>query len=109
MIKKLDWDSDFFQIKVGEFILNNNKNEIGKIDFDLIYVKSDSEFQLDITGFEKTFTEIKTIFSKSNSFFNQSNQEIKRISDVKYNINELYDLAFESGKYSRFKLDKNLD
>ncbi len=103
MIQKLNWDSDFFGFEIGELIddvsLNNAK------DFKLIIVKNKEN---DINDFENTFTETKVVFNKK-LVQNISNFEI---FDSDFNpllANDLYDLAFESGKHSRFLLDKNFE
>lgn len=106
MIKKLGWDSNFFEIEVGELLVGKQSNSNAEI-FDLLYVKNTSDFELDIYGFENPFSESKIVFAKNISDFELENQFISLISDVKYNIEEIYLLAYESGKYSRFLLDNN--
>jgi dTDP-4-amino-4,6-dideoxy-D-galactose acyltransferase len=107
-IKRLDWDSDFFELEVGELITNSS-NLVVNSDFDLIYVKSDIKTDVEIPGFEKSFTENKVVYQKNLEQVNDSNSAIKEISEIKYSVEELYELAFESGKHSRFKLDKKID
>ena len=108
MINKLEWDSDFFGIKVGELVMNSDLIIDEPLDYDLIYVKSNSEFDLSIKNYTKNFSETKIVFSKELKELQPTNSEIKSISEIDYDINELYELAFESGKYSRFKLDKKI-
>lgn len=107
-IKKLEWDSEFFNLKVGDFNLTDS--EIPDCsDFDLVYIKSDKENDLVINGYEKSYTETKIIFRKILNNFNLTNSSIFDVSDINYSIEELKQLAYESGKYSRFKLDLNID
>ncbi|MDD2984922.1 GNAT family N-acetyltransferase [Flavobacterium sp.] len=107
-IKRLDWDSDFFGIEVGE-LFTNSTNFVVNSDFDLIYVKSDIKTDVEITSFEKSFTENKVVYQKDLVLVNDSNSAIKEISEIEYSIEELYELAFESGKHSRFKLDYKIE
>ena len=110
-IQILDWDSKFFNLKIGTVDASSKSEEKSieiKGDFDLIYAKFEHNFDLVIVGYDKKFEEQKVVFGKQlkpleidetkNVFsFNPANTE-------KY-ILDLYQLAFESGKFSRFKLD----
>ena len=105
-IKKLEWDSDFFKIKVGE-ILNPDTNYIVlKEKFDLIYLKNQKNCETTIEGYVNSFTETKVLFSKLIDEKREINQNIFSISEANSKIDDLYNLAFESGKMSRFNLDK---
>lgn len=106
--KRLDWDSDFFNLEVGELIIDNSANfELG--NFDLIYVKSNEKAPIEFYGFEKTHSETKVIFHKKIVNLNPINNQVIELSHTNYSLNELNQLAFESGKHSRFKLDYKLD
>lgn len=109
MLKKLDWDSDFFGLQIAEYrVINQNKIIIDDF-YDLIYVINNSESDIKIKGFVKTHQENKVVFSKE--FLEKheiENHEIKSIKNQNIEKQILYKLAFESGKYSRFKLDNNL-
>ena len=106
-IKKLDWDSDFFNIKVGEIIKPDTNFIVLKEDFDLIYLKSDVNNEVEIDGFTNSFFETKVLFSKEILQIKEINKNIFSTSRINFEIKDLYDLAFESGKMSRFNLDKN--
>lgn len=108
-IKKLDWDSDFFNIKVGEIINPDTNSIVLKEDFDLIYVVSDEDFQLKIENFENTFSETKVVFCKTIEESNEKLESILKFDEVNIDKNQLYLLAYESGKNSRFLLDKKFD
>jgi dTDP-4-amino-4,6-dideoxy-D-galactose acyltransferase len=108
-IKKLDWDSDFFNIKVGEIINPDTNSIVLKEDFDLIYVVSDEDLQLKVEGFENTFSETKVIFCKTIENKIQESDPIFKFDEVEINREQLYILAYESGKNSRFLLDKKFD
>jgi hypothetical protein len=52
-IKRLHWDSDFFNLEVGELIVDNSISyELG--NFDLIYVKSTKKISIELNNFEKS-------------------------------------------------------
>lgn len=107
-IKRLQWDSDFFNLEVGELFADSTDFK-GNTDFDLIYVKSKAKNDFKMDGFEKSFTENKVVYQKHLSHLNDLNNSIKEISEIDYSIDELYELAFESGKYSRYNLDKKIE
>ncbi len=109
MIKRLDWDSNFFEFEVGELLLNDFQNSDACNNYNLLYVISKNDFDLQIDNFKKCFEEEKTIFIKDLKFLETDNQSIQSIDQAAFNKNELYELAFESGKKSRFKLDSNFE
>lgn len=106
-IKKLDWDSNFFNIKVGEVVNPAENTTILNDDFDLLYVKSNEDVTIAIPNFTMNFAEVKVIFSKEIRIKHDEGNSIFSIKETGYNIQEIYELAYESGKYSRFFLDKN--
>ncbi|AXT50977.1 GNAT family N-acetyltransferase [Aquimarina sp. BL5] len=104
-IEFLEWDSNFFNIRVGRVYSDLKKIDLTKVsDFDLIYIHS--KILLENTSlhlydkkvtFEKNITSIK--------------KNLETSSITKYDkelTKELTDLAIASGTYSRFKLDPNL-
>lgn len=108
MIKLLEWDSTFFNRRIGLLDLNNGSPNFEDLnDWDLVYIMSDEDFALDINKFKKTYSETKVIFSKmiiENNAPIDENISIARKNDSK---KQIYNLALESGKFSRFNLDKN--
>jgi ribosomal protein S18 acetylase RimI-like enzyme len=108
MIKLLEWDSSFFNRRIGLLDLNNGSPNFEDLhDYDLVYTMSDEDFTLDISKFNKTYYETKVVFSK---MIMESKEPIdENISVAKKNDNkkQIYNLALESGKFSRFNLDKN--
>jgi len=106
MIKRLDWDSNFFGFEIGELIYEN------KLDFDnsydLLYLKNDQDFDVNVKDFTKKFSETKLIFSKDINDVNPQSS-VFSINEIQYDINEIYELAYESGKFSRFFLDGNFE
>lgn len=110
-VKKLQWDSDFFNKAIGEITIENNCNKpIFVNNFDLIYLKSKSDFYYEFENFIENFKEIKVIFEKKlTPNFVSENPNITTLSNITFDKHTLYQLAFESGKYSRYKLDNNFD
>lgn len=107
-IETLEWDSDFFEIHIG--LLNKDCYSFSAetlVEYDLLIDKSLKDQTLLLSGFSNTFGECKITFSKTitNTSFAYSDSILD--SDF-YPIKpeQLFELAFESGKYSRFKLDK---
>ncbi len=112
-LRRLEWDSDFFGLEVGELSITNALNKDLILDlsaFDWIVVKQTTDIAVPLNNFENTLKETKCTFSKS---MNGNKSHILKIAiqdNDKQMIQpeQIYDLAYESGKYSRFKLDANL-
>ena len=109
-IKTLEWDSAFFNKKIGELMLSktdttefSNKPHA----FDLLIFKSSKNKNITIDGFKNTFQETKYVFSKKISDIkkNETNIKINDFDTAPLKATLFYNLAYESGKYSRFKLD----
>ncbi|MCZ8144475.1 GNAT family N-acetyltransferase [Flavobacterium sp.] len=105
--KRLDWDSDFFGFEIGEISFSSDESIGNSENFKLLVIKSGNDFEVLIDGFENCFSEIKIVFEKELSLINSQNTSIYPIDETEYDINDLYELAYESGKKSRFVLDKN--
>jgi len=110
-INKLVWDTNFFGIEVGELIVADDENV--NLDeasaFKFIIVKQGEDFPVKLIDFRKSFQETKVLFSKNIS--NVVFDDLKYIFDTdEYSVSptELYELAFASGKYSRYNLDEKL-
>lgn len=106
MIKKLTWDSEFFEVEVGELQFSEYDAALNFQDFDVLYISSESDFSLQLANFENSFSETKITFSKNLVETDSSSDTIFSISEIKYDTQKLYELAFESGKHSRFLLDE---
>lgn len=111
-IQFLEWDSSFFKRKVGELKYEDSVQAlIADNDYDFIIVKQieDKEVVFEKHLFKQNHSETKIIFSKR-IIQNNSNTDKCIVSafDTSYSMQELYDLAFESGKFSRFNLDTNI-
>jgi len=103
MIRKLDWDSAFFNLAVGEW--HAGEEASGARVFDVIYAKGSKTDDYSPEGFAKTFSETKVVFSKQLTTGKHLEERPIREVNEKQVIASLYELAFESGKHSRFLLD----
>ena len=113
LIKKLEWDSNFFGYNVGKVIVSDYKN-FNKKEFQsqienyrLLYVYS--KHKIIINGFKLvdkkiTFSQKLSNLRMSNSAFDK---EIRTFDKNQDQLNDLKELAIESGVYSRFNIDKN--
>lgn len=102
-MRRLEWDSTFFNFEIGE-IENSGDIKKGNYEgFDLLYIKTNEE--INILGYRLNYEENKVLFEKTITALTNMTDNIKQISESEYNINEIYDLAYESGKYSRFLKD----
>lgn len=106
MIKKMEWDSDFFNLNVGELLYKEHNDSLNYVDFDLLYVVSAEDFDLKWKGFENSFSEQKIKFYKELKEIQQLSENVFSCEEIAYDIQDIYQLAFESGKHSRFLLDK---
>jgi dTDP-4-amino-4,6-dideoxy-D-galactose acyltransferase len=108
-VKVLEWDSNFFNKKIGVIEIEEEIEIL--LDFeglDLIYVKQIENEHFEAKGFKEAYADTKVVFSKSIS---KSNNLLKGFIfsafDTDINREQIYKLAYESGKFSRFKLDNN--
>ena len=105
-INKLQWDSEFFGKEIGEVFLHENTMPDSEPLFDLIVVKQEHEFEVKIPGFEQKFQETKVNFIKEITTSHLHDFSQIKDSDMAPK-NEIFfqELAYESGKHSRFLLD----
>ena len=107
MIKKLDWDSNFFGLQIAEYLIDNQKIKSFEISYDLIYVLADTENNSNFKGYNQTYKETKVVYIKNELTYNEINAEnLLSFSSTLFSRDELYNLSFESGKYSRYNCDK---
>lgn len=118
MLKKLPWDSNFYNLEIyslqiKEFCFDNNfinKFEINELSPDLVYIFSSRELPktdyINKSG-NLCLVDKKVTFTK---FLGDSNESLdSNIIEFKNeNSSLLYDLSYEAGKFSRFKKDKKL-
>ncbi len=106
MIKKKQWDSDFFNLNVGEIDFKECDSSLNYSDYNLLYVISSVDFDLKLDRFENSFSEQKIKFYKELKEAQQLSENVFSCEETVYDIKDVYQLAFESGKHSRFLLDK---
>ncbi|PZX49788.1 acetyltransferase (GNAT) family protein [Algoriphagus ratkowskyi] len=108
MITPLPFDTHLFNYPVGKISINTSWNEedflIAAKEFQLIYLFSESPVAFNNSSFQ--LVDIKMIYEKHIN----APAEIPEIKHFKSPLSkELQDLAFESGVYSRYKLDTRLN
>lgn len=111
-IERLNWDSQFFGIEVGrtnkELLSTVSDNEIDKYDLLYLIENKAMENNLFLLGRNNLLADRKLIYTKqtlnTNLFIEY---EIKEYRDTYIGREQLYNLAYLSGKYSRYKLDAN--
>lgn len=117
MIEYLPFDSDKFGIKVGnltfpesfdERVFQDSICEARNLDYDLLYVRGIEIPSALLTENIKLVDE-KIIYTQKNSFSNK-NSFFRNIESVIHQplTCELLALAYESGKFSRYKYDELL-
>lgn len=112
MVQTLQWDSDFFALKIGRVEIHSNEFrdlykwvcEREKFH-DLVYVFANQEIIQ--TPENVRLVDIKTIYAKSLSILPMISNEISTYTDCIPN-DDLYHLALVSGIHSRYKLDQQL-
>jgi len=107
MVKFLEWDSNFFDKKIGLLSIVDKYDKINSfLSYDVIYVNQECDKEIKIPGFKKLYEENKITYSKQlKTNLSSDNNNIFSVFDVDYDKDEIYSLAYESGKFSRFKLD----
>lgn len=106
ILEYLDWDSGFFEMDVYKCILNNKTNvDISKCKKGLTYLFSEDR----ILNLETSLVDQKVTFTKEVSLSKQTKDELiisypknQRISE------EILQLSYQSGQYSRFFIDSNI-
>ena len=105
------WDSAFFQIKIGEVFIDNSKkfDELEDSSYDMILASSEKEFKLNIPGYKNSYEGSLVLYQKNIKTFSEYDDTgIKTLREGdSFDKEELYELAYESGKFSRFNLDSN--
>jgi len=120
LIEKLNWDSEFFRIKIGrlDIINENDFNQDLFIEqaiddkFDLIYVfKYFSEFKFTaIKEADLELTDIQLTMSKKLKKENYLNYPYRFRTELSENeLNESYSIARETSKVSRFYYEKSIE
>jgi dTDP-4-amino-4,6-dideoxy-D-galactose acyltransferase len=114
-IEYLTWDSNFFEKKIGRVFIGDDPClektllEAQNTGYRLIYVFADKDTFFDndiLKRFNGHLADKKILYEKK---IKEKKENLSVVSEYKDNklIPELELLAYESGKYSRFKLDRN--
>jgi dTDP-4-amino-4,6-dideoxy-D-galactose acyltransferase len=110
MIKKLEWDSEFFNLKIGEINIGIEEFEIDDNSYDLLYVKSKNEINLVSKEYKNTFADqILTYIKDVETPIENDFKGVMPFDENKFSIEKLYELSYVGGKYSRFNLDERFD
>ncbi|GAO30616.1 GNAT family N-acetyltransferase [Geofilum rubicundum] len=115
MIEKKNWDSNFFGYNVGQYRIEaTGKVDVDKIideskDFVLTYIFSNKELlipeRLKLADIRITWHRSCDELIEFDDF--GDNGFIEEYNDMIHSYNQLLELAFLSGKYSRFLVDEN--
>lgn len=110
-IKYLNWDSSFFNKHIAEIVLAEDDiisaEDVAANNYDLVIIKQPMDKEILIPGYIETFKETKFIFSKELILQNSpANIKIADSDDWDCSDSDFFDLAYESGKHSRFLLDE---
>ena len=110
-IKKLEWDSQFFGFPVGDVFIENESSFSGILNsniFTFFQVRSESLIDIISDTHSLSHCETKTVFSKNLNGNSYVDISITDFDDEPIAENSFYNLAYESGKWSRYKQDKNI-
>ncbi len=116
-LEHLSWDSDFFGIKVGKISFNRSESELQllledakKKNYQLVYVFTHQETELSseiLNRWNGKLVDRKIVYKKEVSADIKEDKFVFPYSDTEIN-DDLLNLAYLSGQFSRFRLDKNL-
>lgn len=111
-IRKLEWDSLFFGFFIGDVFIENNHPSNSVVFnsefYTFIQVRSKSNFNIFSDTHSVSYSEIKIVFSKKIDQVSEIEDDVKDFDDFPIEEKTLYELAYESGKYSRYKQDENI-
>lgn len=105
-INFLQWDSDFFKKKIGDITVDKEEYTDTE-DYDLIVVKQPLAFDFGLQGYQLSFTETKLNFIKTLRLHQHQDFTMVKDTDTdERKVDYFKELAYESGKKSRFLLDE---
>jgi dTDP-4-amino-4,6-dideoxy-D-galactose acyltransferase len=113
MVEFLEWDSNFFNLKIGKSIISREEEFEPINDFDLLYIFSSQKLTKLYDRKDIILVDEKMEFSKKINKLELVNNEIVEIKEFDYySMNPfqkqaLLNLVFLSGHKSRFKIDHN--
>lgn len=109
-LSRLNWDSDFFGLNIGKLVLSDEDEFLkldieGLLDYDLVYIFANHGYKMPVVG--ANLVDCKVIYKKSISRNVETNSNVVAFSENKPSP-DLYELALQSGEYSRFRLDDKM-
>lgn len=109
-LSRLNWDSDFFGLNIGKLVLSDEDEFLkldieGLLDYDLVYIFANHGYKMPVVG--ANLVDCKVIYKKSISRNVETNSNVVAFSENKPSP-DLYELALQSGEYSRFRLDNKM-
>lgn len=114
-IEELVWDSNFFKRKIGRIIVNENNellfntiHSIGKEQgYELLYIYSELPINANsVNQHKNVYSESRIIYSKEiNNHIVYPPEDRVRIFTINDNVNDLYKISYEIGRFSRFNKD----
>ena len=109
-LSRLNWDSDFFGLNIGKLVLSGEDDFLmsdidGLDDYDLVYIFATHGCHIPIVG--ANLVDCKVIYKKSISCNVEAKSNVVAFSENKPS-SDLYELALQSGEYSRFRLDDKM-
>lgn len=112
IISRLDWDSDFFGLRIGRACISSEEEaealkaqkNLAKENYDLVYVfgSRGSVFSAE----NAKLVDEKVVYVHNEPFSGKSDPNVVVWDANKGISDDLLHLALVSGKYSRFRLDK---
>ncbi len=110
-IKRLDWDSDFFGLRIGRAEIDSAEEARALYDqrasvedsFDLVYVVTPHNIGFPMPNAK--LVDAKVVYALSDDLGSEVNKDVILWDSAKGVTDDLLHLALVSGKYSRFKLD----
>jgi dTDP-4-amino-4,6-dideoxy-D-galactose acyltransferase len=118
MIEYLEWDSDFLGLQTGRINLVNIEDtedllrKAMSLNYKLVYIFDKNAFGIDesiCNQFNGALVDKKVVYAKSIQALGNLNfeQVYDYVEDTPRQV--LYDLALESGRFSRFKTDSHFE
>lgn len=114
MISRLEWDTDFFGIETGKYILSSDQTFNSKFfnEFELVYIYSERQLSqeeiVNCSGGNMHLSDQKLVYHKKISSASEISDKIHVFDPHSIIPERLYDLAIQSGHYSRFSTDPNI-
>lgn len=112
----VDWDSSFFGFNIARINRESIRqkelaiilNDLKKKKYRLVYLYVSEKIFYSLAFFDMKFIYKKIKYAKNKLLYHEIDERIKRY-EMPYPTEQMIDLAIESGIYSRFKLDENID